>query len=54
MIGDAYRAAQTFGDGILLPDWYFLTVPALAALAGEPDPLEQQDTSGTYWDSLAS
>ena len=32
MIGDAYRAAQTFGDCILLLDRYFLTVPALGAL----------------------
>ena len=32
MIGDAYHAAQTFGDCILLLDRYFLTVPALTAL----------------------
>ncbi len=32
VIGDAYRAAQTFGDCLLLLDRYFLTVPALKAL----------------------
>ena len=32
MVGDAYRAAQTFGDCLLLLDRYFLTVPALRTL----------------------
>lgn len=32
MIGDAYRAAQIFGDCLLLLDRYFLTVPALRVL----------------------
>lgn len=32
MVGDAYRAAQTFGDCLLLLDRYFLTVPALQTL----------------------
>ena len=32
MVGDAYRAAQTFGDCLLLLDRYFLTVPALKTL----------------------
>lgn len=32
MIGDAYHAAQTFGDCLLLLDRYFLTVPALKVL----------------------
>ena len=33
MIGDAYRAACTLGDCLLLLDRYFLTVPALEKLA---------------------
>ena len=33
MVGDAYRAAQTFGDCLLLLDRYFLTVPALQTLS---------------------
>ena len=32
MVGDAYLAAQTFGDCLLLLDRYFLTVPALITL----------------------
>lgn len=32
MVGDAYRAAQTFRDCILLLDRYVLTVPALQTL----------------------
>lgn len=32
MVGDAYRAAQVFGDSLLLLDRYFLTVPALVVL----------------------
>ena len=32
MVGDAYHAAQTFGDCLLLLDRYFLTVPALETL----------------------
>ena len=32
MVGDAYRAAQTFGDCLLLLDRYFLTTPVLEAL----------------------
>ena len=32
MVGDAYRAAQTFGNCFLLLDRYFLTVPALRTL----------------------
>ena len=33
MIEDAYQAARTFGDSLLLLDRYFLTVPALQKLA---------------------
>ena len=33
MVEDAYRAACTFGDSLLLLDRYFLTVPALEKLA---------------------
>ncbi len=32
MVEDAYLAALTFGDSLLLPDRYFLTVPALEKL----------------------
>ena len=32
MVGDAYRAAQTFGNCLLLLDRYFLTTPVLEAL----------------------
>ena len=32
MVEDAYHAALTFGDSLLLPDRYFLTVPALEKL----------------------
>ncbi len=32
MVEDASRAALTFGDSLLLPDRYFLTVPALEKL----------------------
>ncbi len=32
MVGDAYRAACTFGDSLLLLDRYFLTVPVLQEL----------------------
>ncbi len=32
MVEDAYRAACTFGNSLLLPDRYFLTVPALERL----------------------
>lgn len=32
MAEDAYRAAETFGDCLLLPDRYFLTVTALERL----------------------
>lgn len=32
MVEDAYNAARTFGDSLLLPDRYFLTVPALEKL----------------------
>jgi len=32
MVGDAYHAAQTFGDCLLLLDRYFLTIPALKVL----------------------
>ena len=32
MVEDAYHAACTFGDSLLLLDRYFLTVPALETL----------------------
>ena len=32
MVEDAYQAALTFGDSLLLLDRYFLTVPALERL----------------------
>ncbi len=33
MVEDAYEAAKTFGDSLLLLDRYFLSVPALTRLA---------------------
>ena len=44
MVEDAYLAAETFGNSILLPDRYFLSVPALKRLqeltVGKTVPME--------------